>query len=228
MSSCAAMPAAQTHPFQKFDALRRDCTTVIQGVDIEWLGHDSFKISYGGKSIYIDPFKVSSGSADLILVTHEHFDHCDAASVNELSSEGTVVVAPSGCRSKLARIITISAGEKKTLNEISIEAVPAYNTNKPYHPKGLGVGYVIAIGGKHVYHAGDTDRISEMKSLKNIDIALLPVSGTYVMTAEEAAAAVNDDIKPRSAIPMHYGSIVGSRADAERFKKLCKCEVVIM
>ncbi len=205
-----------------------DCTTVIQGVDIEWLGHDSFKISYGGKSIYIDPFKVSSGSADLILVTHEHFDHCDTASINKLSSEGTVVVAPSGCKSKLDRTITISAGDKKTANGISIEAVPAYNTNKPYHPKGLGVGYVITIGGKRVYHAGDTDRILEMKRLGGIDMALLPVSGTYVMTAGEAAAAANEDIKPKVAIPMHYGSIVGSRADAERFKKLCKCEVIIL
>lgn len=203
-------------------------TSVIQGIDIEWLGHDSFKISYGGKSIYIDPFKVSSGSADLILVTHEHFDHCDTASINKLSSEGTVVIAPIGCKPKLAGVSTISAGDKKTVNGVSIEAAPAYNTNKPYHPKGLGVGYVITIGGKRVYHAGDTDRISEMKSLKNIDIALLPVSGTYVMTADEAAAAANEDIKPKAAIPMHYGSIVGSRADAERFKKLCKCEVVIM
>lgn len=201
----------------------------VNGIDIEHGNQSTIRLE-SEAVVFIDPYKVSGSEAkaDAILITHEHYDHCDTASINKLSSEETVVIAPIACKSKLARVNTISAGDKKTVNGIQIEAVPAYNTNKPHHPKGSGVGYVITINGKRIYHAGDTDRIPEMKKLGGIDIALLPVGGTYTMNAEEAAAAVNEDIKPKVAIPMHYGSVVGSRADAEMFKKLCKCEVVIL
>lgn len=202
----------------------------VNSIDIEHGNQSTIRLESDGAVIFIDPYNISGSQAkaDIILITHEHYDHCDTASINKLSSEETVVIAPIVCKSKLARVNTISAGDKKTVNGIQIEAVPAYNTNKPYHPKGSGVGYVITINGKRIYHAGDTDRIPEMKKLNNIGIALLPVGGTYTMTAEEAADAVNEDIKPKVAIPMHYGSVVGSRADAEKFKKLCKCEVVIL
>ena len=106
--------------------------------------------------------------------------------------------------------------------------MPAYNLNKQFHPKSNGwMGVVVTVSGKRIYHAGDTDNIPEMSNLKNIDIALLPVSGTYVMTAEEAADAANR-IMPKMAVPMHYGSIIGTRADAERFRQLCKCKVEIL
>ena len=200
----------------------------IEGINIEHLGHDSFKIMNGSTAIYIDPFKVSSGKADLILITHDHYDHCDAASIEKLRSKDTVVIGPEAVSRKIAGTRTIKENGKFSEKGLAIEAVHAYNTNKPFHPKGAGVGYVIAVNNKRIYHTGDTDRIHEMKKLGDIDIALLPVSGTYVMTAEEAAAAANEDIKPKVAIPMHYGSIIGSRADAERFAKLCKSKVVII
>lgn len=201
---------------------------LVQGIDIEWLGHSGFRLMQGGKAIYIDPFKVSEGSADLILVTHEHYDHCDPQSVENLRSEDTVVIASQSCMPKLGRMLVIKEGGRRTEKGITTEAVPAYNIDKPYHPRGIGVGYVIMLGEKRIYHAGDTDRIPEMKGLKGIDLALLPVGGTYTMSAEEAAAAVNEDIKPKAAIPMHYGSIVGTHSDAERFRRLCKCEVVLL
>jgi len=200
----------------------------IEGIEIQHLSHSGFKIFHESKAIYIDPFKVPKDSADIILITHEHFDHCDEESVDRLRKDGTIIFAPQGCKPKLAGVTVISAGGQKVIGDIAIEAVPAYNRNKPYHPKGLGVGYVITIDGKRIYHAGDTDRIPEMKNLGSIDIALLPVSGTYTMTAEEAAAAANEDIRPKVAVPMHYGVITGSQSDAAKFKRLCKCEVVIM
>jgi len=201
---------------------------MVEGVDIQHIGHSGFRIVHESKTIYIDPFKAPKGSADIILITHEHFDHCDEESVDRLRKEGTVILAPQGCKSKLKGVIVISLGEQKVIGDIAIEAVPAYNIGKSYHPKGRDVGYVITIDGKRIYHAGDTDRIPEMKKLGSIDIALLPVSGTYTMTAEEAAAAANEDIKPKVAVPMHYGVITGSQSDAEKFKRLCKCEVVIL
>ena len=114
---------------------------------------------------------------------------------------------------------TVKPGDRLALDGVTVEAVPAYNTNKQFHTKDKElIGYIVGIGGARIYHAGDTDRIPEMKDFKNIDVALLPVSGTYVMTAEEAVQAALD-IKPGVAIPMHYGAIVGGRADAERFAR---------
>jgi len=198
---------------------------------IHWLGHDTFKIE-GELVIYTDPYQLKrKDSADLVLITHEHFDHCSLEDVRKLITTDTVVVAPADCVPKLGgKVKTVRVGDSFSVGKVKIEAVPAYNVNKQFHPKKNGwVGYVITMEGVRIYLAGDTDRIPEMKNLGKIDIALLPVSGTYVMTAREAAEAALQDIKPAIAVPMHYGSVVGGPQDAEEFRTLLegKIQVVI-
>lgn len=186
---------------------------------LHWLGHDSFRLD-GPPVIYFDPLKLpaSSPRADLILVSHEHYDHCSPDDIKRISGPQTVVVANPSAAAKLKGAKPIRVGEKLTVGEVTIEAVPAYNTNKKFHPKEAGhVGYIVTLGGERVYFAGDTDHIPEMKTFE-CDVALLPVSGVYVMTAAEAVAAFND-IQPQAAVPMHYGGgVVGSEADAQAFK----------
>lgn len=199
--------------------------------NIKWLGHDTFKI-IGEKIIYTDPFQIKKpDKADIILVTHEHYDHFSPDDIKKLLTPDTIIVLPKDCSGKIrAKEIIVKPGDKITVEGIEIEVVPSYNTNKKFHPKEKGwVGYIFKIMGKRIYIAGDTDYIPEMKTFKDIDIALLPVSGTYVMTAEEAVQAAID-IKPKIAIPMHYGSIVGSEKDAHYFaeKLKGKIDVVIL
>jgi L-ascorbate metabolism protein UlaG (beta-lactamase superfamily) len=188
---------------------------------LHWLGHDTFRFD-GPPVVYVDPYQLGDGlpAADVILITHDHFDHLSPADVAKIHKPGTVVVAPKEVEGKLSFPITVIAlGETKTVAGVKVKAVPAYNTNKTFHPKADGkVGFVITLGGVTYYHAGDTDVIPEMMGLAP-DVALLPVSGTYVMTADEAAKAARQ-IKPKVAVPMHYGAIVGSDADAKKFAKL--------
>ncbi len=201
---------------------------------VHWLGHASFVIR-NGKVIYFDPFKIDTKEkADIIFITHEHFDHCSEDDIKTIVQPSTVIVTVPGNQSKLssldsqiAEIKLVKPGDTLTVQEITIEVIPAYNVNKSFHPKSNEwVGFVVDVDGEKIYHAGDTDLIPNMSSVQ-CDIALLPVSGTYVMTAEEAAKAAAQ-INPQIAVPMHYGDIIGNENDARRFKTLCECEVRIL
>jgi L-ascorbate metabolism protein UlaG (beta-lactamase superfamily) len=209
-----------------------------KNIQIEWLGHSGFLINYG-KIIYTDPFQIDSKSAetkaDVILITHEHYDHCSIEDIKKIVKPETLIITVPDCQSKLTQIadkvksiVLVKPGDRFNLLGAQFEVVPAYNINKKFHAKeNEWVGFVIFVNGVKIYHAGDTDAIPEMDKLMNIDIALLPVSGTYTMDAAEAAASANK-IKPKLAIPMHYGSGVGTQDDAENFKKLCKIPAEIL
>ena len=188
---------------------------------LHWLGHDCFRVD-GPPVVYTDPFQLAGDlpPADIVLVTHDHFDHLSEPDVARVMTPTTTVVGPAEVAAKATfRVEVIAAGETKTVKGVTITAVPAYNIGKAFHPRADGkVGYVFKVGGVTYYHAGDTDVIPEMNGLAP-DVALLPVSGTYVMTAEEAAQAARA-IKPKVAVPMHYGAIVGAEADARRFATL--------
>lgn len=191
------------------------------GFSVKYLGHASFQITADSKNIYVDP---SGGDyaekADLVLITHSHFDHCDASKIEKIQKESTVFIAPADCSPKIkGKVKTLKPGEKMTIGNITVEAVQSYNYKRfrspgnPFHPKGLGVGYLITIGDKTIYHAGDTDFIPEMKQLKNIYLALLPSGGTYTMDNPEAAEAALA-INPKIVIPMHRLD-----TDPKEFKK---------
>ena len=196
---------------------------------IRWLGHAGFLLK-DKRVVYIDPYKLASTEVgDLILITHDHYDHCSPDDVARLQQGATVIACPPGCAQQLkGDIRVVKPGDTLEVEGVGVEAVPAYNPSKRFHAKEAGgVGYIVTMpGGMRVYHAGDTDLILEMEHIQ-ADVALLPVGGTYTMDAAEAAQAANL-IKPKLAIPMHWGSIVGSRHDAEKFKSLCQVEVRIL
>ncbi|MCL4435270.1 MAG: MBL fold metallo-hydrolase [Thaumarchaeota archaeon] len=206
-------------------------------IEVFWLGHDCFRIE-GSRVIYTDPYKLMKRKpADLILVTHPHADHLSPDDIRKLVTKDTVVVAPESCIENLQPldlkdVRIVKQGDQLEVKDIEIRAVPMYNVNKfrspgiPFHPKRFGVGYVFKMNGTTFYHTGDTDLIPEMEGLK-VDVMFTPVSGTYVMTAQEASQATMK-IKPKLAIPMHYGSIVGSRIDAEEFSRYAGCRVEIL
>jgi L-ascorbate metabolism protein UlaG (beta-lactamase superfamily) len=180
------------------------------GISFEWLGHASFEMKADDKIVYIDPYEGEyKDKADLILVSHSHPDHCDTSKIKQIRKDATSVIAPADCNSKIGgNVKSLKPGQKVSIGNITVEAVEAYNYKRfrspgnPFHPKGFGVGYLLTIGGKMIYHAGDTDFIPEMKNLKNIYLALLPSGGTYTMDNPEATEAALA-IKPQYVIPMH-------------------------
>jgi L-ascorbate metabolism protein UlaG (beta-lactamase superfamily) len=210
----------------------------IGDVEISWLGHAGFLIR-NSMTIYIDPYNLKNESlekADLILITHSHYDHCSIADIKKIIKEGTRIFITADCQSKITRLdipirIEIAEpGREYSLNSIKISILPAYNIDKPFHPKDeYWVGYLIKMNDVLIYHAGDTDFIPEMQRLtgykkaKKEFVALLPVGGRFTMDAEEALEAAKL-IKPSLVIPMHYGSIAGTKEDAEEFVKLCEEE----
>lgn len=188
-------------------------------VDIRWIGHASFRLSAPGTVVYIDPWKLASPQpdADLVFVSHGHFDHWSADDVAAVSREGTAVVGPADVVEALPNGRPLEPGQQIELGGARIEGVPAYNIHKDFHPKAnRWLGAVITLGGTRVYYAGDTDRVPEMSSLSEVDVALLPVGGTYTMDAAQAAQACRA-IGPRTALPYHWGDIVGSEDDARAF-----------
>ncbi|MFH1210344.1 MAG: MBL fold metallo-hydrolase [archaeon] len=193
------------------------------GIDLYHLGHASFRIN-SEKIIYIDPFELKDDSvkADLILITHSHYDHCSIKDIQRIVKPGTEIFIPPDCQSKLnhlegVKITLVHPNKSYSFGSIRVDTIPAYNPSKRFHPRENDwLGYIITVGGKRLYHAGDTDFIPEMKSLKNIDIALLPVGGTYTMDVDEAAAAVNS-LKPKFFVPMHY-HVSGLSADLKRLE----------
>ncbi len=207
----------------------------IGEIELKWLGHSGFLIK-NSKIIYIDPYNIKGNmeKADLILITHSHYDHCSVADMEKIVQEGTKIIMTADCQSKITRfevpikMEVIEAGQELDLGDVKISTLPSYNIDKSFHPKDESwVGYLIKINNILIYHAGDSDLIPEMQKLTGYKqsgkefIALLPIGGRFTMNAEEAAEAAKI-IKPTIAIPMHYGSVVGTGEDAEEFKELCE------
>lgn len=219
------------------DSVRNAVHPRIQGdklMDITSISinvHSSIKIDCG-KVIYIDPFKLdeTTHDADYIFLTHDHYDHMSMPDILKVLNDKTVFVIPAALEMEIRRNtpvgsqICVVPGKSYETKDFSFETIPAYNRLKPFHPRKAGwVGYVINIDGTRIYIAGDTDATKEAESVK-CDIALVPVGGTYTMNYKEAAALVNK-IKPQYAIPIHYGSLVGSKEDGERFKHLIDTKI---
>ena len=206
--------------------------------NVEVLCHSSIKINKE-KVIYIDPFKIDKNynDADIIFITHDHYDHYSEDDIDKVKKNDTVIVAPEELLTKLLRkgfrqdyIITVTPDEQDMVEGIKFETVPAYNTDKQFHPKeNEWVGYIIELNGYRYYITGDTDITEENKKVK-CDVAFVPVGGTYTMDFKEAAFLINE-IKPKIAVPIHYGSVVGTKQDAEDFKRLLhpeiKCEILM-
>lgn len=213
---------------------------------IDWTGHSGFVITIGTngstKRIFIDPYnlseKIAENKADVLLITHSHYDHCSIKDIQRIVKKGTKIIVPADVQSKITRIENIEmqvveVGDELEISGIRVQALASYNVDKEFHSKKDNfLGYLIKLPGVIIYHAGDCDKIPEMEKLTgygrhgNNFVALLPVSGRYVMTAEEAAEAaalINPDI----AVPMHYGAgVAGTIDDAQRFVDICKQEGV--
>ena len=200
--------------------------------NIEVLYHSSIRINKE-KTIYIDPFKIDRNynDADIVFITHDHYDHYSEEDIDKVINENTTIIIPEELLTKLLKkginknaIITVEPNEKYVVQGIKFETIPAYNTNKTFHSKKNGwVGYIIIINGIRYYIAGDTDITEENKQVK-CDVAFVPVGGTYTMDFKEAANLINE-IKPKIAIPIHYGSVVGTEQDAIDFIRLLHPEI---
>ena len=196
---------------------------------IKWLGHASFRIDGAKSTVYIDPWKLQGAPpADVICITHSHFDHLSEDDVKKIRKQTTVIVGPADCKGGFGDAFkTIAPGVSHTIGDVIVEAVPAYNTDKDFHPKKNNwVGYIVTVDGTRIYHSGDTDVIPEMANFK-VDVALLPIGGTYTMTVKQAAEAVKK-LKPKVAVPMHCGDIVGTLQDRQAFRDVSEASVVIL
>ena len=195
--------------------------------NIEVLYHSSIRISKN-KVIYIDPFKIDKNynDADIVFITHDHFDHYSEEDIDKVINENTTIIIPEELLTKILRkginknaVITVESNKEYMVQGIKFETIPAYNTNKNFHPKENGwVGYIITLDGIRYYIAGDTD-ITEENGKVKCDVAFVPVGGTYTMDFKEAAQLINE-IQPKIAVPIHYGSVVGTKQDATDFIKL--------
>jgi len=177
---------------------------------ITFVGHGTLMLTYGGKVIHADPVSMYADyatlpKADLILITHEHPDHLDMKAIQELSTANTTIIANAASVKTLTNGVVLNNGETKIVAGIKIEAVPAYNPGKPFHPKGIGNGYILTFGDKRVYVAGDTEDVPEIKALKNVDVAFLPMNLPYTMTPEQVAS-VAKAMQPKVLYPYHFGN----------------------
>lgn len=197
---------------------------------ITWFGHDSFRLEADTVIVDIDPWQLPTGlsKSNLILITHAHYDHCSLEDVGLIAGPETAIIGPGLVADKLADwpVTVIASNESAQVKGVQIEALPAYNLNKfrspgqRFHSEDEGgLAYVLNWQGKTICHAGDSDATPELEALTGLDVLFVPVSGTYVMTAEEAAGLVKK-IQPRLVIPMHWGKIVGQKKDAEGLRKL--------
>ena len=197
---------------------------------IHWLGHASFRIEDGATQLYIDPWKLPANNpkADVIFITHAHYDHFSQEDIARIKKEGTAFFAPKDVAYQIeGTVITVAPNQLYTVGDLKIKTVHAYNIGKQFHPKQNNwVGYIITLATEQkIYHSGDTDFTPEMRTVVT-DFALLPCGGTYTMSGKEAGDAANT-FKPHSVIPMHWGDIVGAKSDAEELKKIFKGETII-
>jgi L-ascorbate metabolism protein UlaG (beta-lactamase superfamily) len=177
---------------------------------ITFIRHGTLMLAYDGKIIHVDPVSMYADystlpDADLILVTHEHGDHLDPKAIQEIKTPDTVLIANQKAAGNYPDAVVMKNGDSRTALGISIEAVPAYNFDKPFHPKGNGNGYLLTFGDKRVFIAGDTENVPEIKSLKNIDVAFLPMNQPYTMTPEQVADVARS-MRPKILYPYHYGN----------------------
>jgi L-ascorbate metabolism protein UlaG (beta-lactamase superfamily) len=175
-----------------------------------FIAHGTLMFTYGGKVIHVDPVSMfgtdysTLPKADLILVTHEHGDHLDPKAIQTVSTSGTTLITNQTSAKNLPNAAVMKNGDTKTVAGIKVEAVPAYNLERPFHPKGNGNGYVLTFGDKRVFVAGDTENVPEIKALKNIDVAFLPMNQPYTMTPEQVAD-VAKAMQPKVLYPYHFG-----------------------
>jgi len=202
---------------------------------IQWFGQASIKIQQSGKTIYIDPYNLKvPDRADAIFITHPHFDHFSESDIKKIATPNTVIFCPAEVKERAVslgvdKVYTVVPGFESEWKGICIQTVPAYNVVKTdKHPKTSNwVGYVLTLGHVKVYHAGDTERIPEMKSI-SCDIILLPLGQTYTMNSVDEAVNAVLDTKATVAIPIHYGMYEGNVKDAEKFGKLLSDRVVVI